>query len=46
MAWLVKVLKFGVEFWAVRVGVWLGVVLWGQGFEVCCEVCKELERGV
>ena len=36
---MVKVLKFGVEFWAVSVGVWLGVVLWGK-------VLKFVERCV
>ena len=39
MAWLVKVLKLCLKFWAVKVGVWFGAVWWGQGFEVCCEVC-------
>ena len=27
---MVKVLKFGLKFWAVKVGVWLGVVWWGK----------------
>ena len=27
---MVKVLKFGLKFWAVKVGVWLGAAWWGK----------------
>ena len=49
MAWLVKVLKFGLKFWAVKVGVWLGAAWWGKVLKfvvrcvrsssVACEAC-------
>ena len=46
---MVKVLKFGLKFWALKVGAWLGAVGWGKVLKLVvrcvrsvimvCEVC-------